>query len=258
VARPRPRRAWVRPAGSRAHQYLHRVPTGTKAGSQQRVTSPRGGSPHGATRWKGEPAHRASGATRVRRDARRRGAGCSPALLADSSRTQTWREHWDDTAWGSHDPRLPLARRDAASPMGRRRRDALGHGRLEGTRTGRLRRGAVQEEGMAALVLTAGRRWSRCRLDVGGGAASRFTVVLCSGPALPRSRSPPSPSGSSLPRPAPAATRRRRRASVSRLASSSPAPPLLLSPSDGGSGKGQKPQYGLVAVALWRLPSPCF
>jgi hypothetical protein len=112
--------------------------------------------------------------------------------------------------------------------MGRRRRDALGHGRLEGTRTGRLRRGAVQEEGMVALVLTAGRRWSRCRLDVGGGAASRFTVVLCSGPALPRSRSPPSPSGSSLPRPAPAATRRRRRASVSRLASSSPTPPFFF------------------------------
>jgi hypothetical protein len=38
--------------------------------------------------------------------------------------TQLWRKHWDDAAWGSHDPRLPLAQRDAAAPMGRRRRGA--------------------------------------------------------------------------------------------------------------------------------------
>jgi hypothetical protein len=64
-----------------------------------------------------------------------------------------------------------------------------------------------------ASVLTAGRRWSRCRLDVGGGAASTsgFTVVSCSAPAPPRPRSPLPPSGSSRPRPASAATRRRRR-----------------------------------------------
>jgi hypothetical protein len=63
----------------------NRKPHGTKAGSQQRITSSRGGSPRGATRRKGEPAHRAGGATRVRRDARRRGAGCSPALPAEVS-----------------------------------------------------------------------------------------------------------------------------------------------------------------------------
>jgi hypothetical protein len=38
--------------------------------------------------------------------------------------SQTWRRHWDNTAWGSHGPRFPPARRDTASPMGRRRRGA--------------------------------------------------------------------------------------------------------------------------------------
>jgi hypothetical protein len=38
--------------------------------------------------------------------------------------SQTWRRHWDNTAWGSHGPRFPPARRDAASPMGKRRRGA--------------------------------------------------------------------------------------------------------------------------------------
>jgi hypothetical protein len=235
-------------------------PTARRPGHSRASHAPATALPEARRGGKGDPAHRAGGAMHVRRGARRRGAGCSPALPADFLRTQPWRKHRDDAAWGSHGPRPPLARRDAASPMWRRRRDALGHGRLEGTRTGRLIGGAVQEEGKVASVLTAGRRWSRCRLDVGGGAASasRFTVVPCSGPAPPRSRSPPSPSGSSLPRPASAATRRRRRASVSRLASSSPTSPLLLPPPAVRLREGAKPQCGLVAVVHWRLPSSRF
>jgi hypothetical protein len=64
-----------------------------------------------------------------------------------------------------------------------------------------------------ATVLTAGRRCSRRRLGVGGGAASvsMFTVAPRSGPAPPRSRTAPPSSGSSRPRHSSAATRRRRR-----------------------------------------------
>jgi hypothetical protein len=76
VARPRPWRAWVRPAGPRAHQHLQQKILGTKASSWTGNSRPRGGSPRDATRRKiGVPAQRAGGATRVRRSARRRGAG---------------------------------------------------------------------------------------------------------------------------------------------------------------------------------------
>jgi hypothetical protein len=76
VARPRPWRAWVRPAGPRAHQHLQQKILGMKASSWTGNSRPRGGSPRDATRRKiGVPAQRAGGATRVRRSARRRGAG---------------------------------------------------------------------------------------------------------------------------------------------------------------------------------------
>jgi hypothetical protein len=72
VARPRPWRAWVRPAGSRAHQHLQQITHGTKAGSQQSFSCPRGGSPRGATRRKGRTC-----SPGWRRDAR--SAWCSTA-----------------------------------------------------------------------------------------------------------------------------------------------------------------------------------
>jgi hypothetical protein len=40
AAGPRPWRAWVRPAGARAHHHLHQHIHGTKAGSQQRISNP--------------------------------------------------------------------------------------------------------------------------------------------------------------------------------------------------------------------------
>jgi hypothetical protein len=71
---------------------------------------------------------------------------------------------------------------------------------------------AAQGGGMAT-ALTAGRRCSRRRLRVGGGAASvsMFTVAPRSGPAPPRSRTAPPSSGSSRPCHSAAAMRRRRR-----------------------------------------------
>jgi hypothetical protein len=64
-----------------------------------------------------------------------------------------------------------------------------------------------------ATALTAGRRCSRRRLGVGGGAASvsMFTVAPRSGPAPPRSRTAPPSSGSSRPLHSAAAMRQRRR-----------------------------------------------
>jgi hypothetical protein len=80
--------------------------------------------------------------------------------------------------------------------------------------------------GGMATALTAGRRCSRRRLGVGGGAASvsMFTVAPRPGPAPPRSRTAPPSSGSSRPRHSVAATRRRRRGSPAFTAP----PPLLL------------------------------
>jgi hypothetical protein len=68
------------------------------------------------------PARRTCGATRVRRRARRRGAGWPSAILENLPKHQTWRERSVDAAWGSHGPRFPPARHDTASSMGRRRR----------------------------------------------------------------------------------------------------------------------------------------
>jgi hypothetical protein len=84
VAGPRPWRAGVRPAGACAHHHLQQDTHGTKAGSRLSITSPPAAArPETRRGGKGDPAHRAGGATRVRRGARRRGAGCSPALPAD-------------------------------------------------------------------------------------------------------------------------------------------------------------------------------
>jgi hypothetical protein len=98
-----------------------------------------------------------------------------------------------------------------------------------------------------ATVLTAGRRCSRRRLDVVGGAASVFTVAPRSGPAPPRSRTASPSSGSSRSRRFPAATRWRDAAHG--------LPPLLLLFSHSplpftyrrrGHWKGAKPHCGLV------------
>jgi hypothetical protein len=108
-----------------------------------------------------------------------------------------------------------------------------------------------------ATALTAGRRCSRRRLGLGGGAASvsMFTVAPRSGPAPPRSRTAPPTSGSSRPRHSAAATRRRRRGTPAFTAPR----PLLLPPSlplplrRRGSGRGQNPNVG-----WWRwTTAPC-
>jgi hypothetical protein len=105
---------------------------------------------HGA---KGTLHIRAGGASRARRGARRRGAtrGDPPAHLQRRQESpQKRRQLWDITAWGSQDPRLPLhsaTRRDAASPMGRRRRARTNRGGSKArSQAARLRRPAQGEE----------------------------------------------------------------------------------------------------------------
>jgi hypothetical protein len=97
-------------------------------------------------------------------------------------------------------------------------------------------------------VLTAGRRCSRRRLGVGGGAASVsvFTAASRSGPAPPRSRMAPPSSGSSRPRQSSAATRRRRRgARSSSVPPSSSSTLPSLSPIGGAAlERGQNPNVG--------------
>jgi hypothetical protein len=83
---------------------------------------------------------------------------------------QTWRERSVDAAWGSHGPRFPPARHDAASSMGRRRRGALGNWRLEGTPTNRdkARRrrkgeGWPRRSQRVGGVVVAGLAWAAAR-----------------------------------------------------------------------------------------------
>jgi hypothetical protein len=83
VARPRPRRAWVRPAGSAHTNTCNGKPTARRPGHSEASQAPAAARPEARRGGKGEPAHRAGGAMRVRRGARRRGVGCSPALPAD-------------------------------------------------------------------------------------------------------------------------------------------------------------------------------
>jgi hypothetical protein len=174
-----------------------------------------------------------------------------PSPTCKSSLNPRRRQHWNVTAWGSHDPRLPRARRDAASPMGRRRRDALGQGRLDGTRTGKkinttgarrreerpwrsLRVGGVD---IAGLAWVAARRW-----------CPRRRLLPCSGPAplRPRTASPPRLAPHGL---VPLRRRRAGGGAAQQLL------PLLLyfstfpppaSPS-AAAMEGAKPQCGLVA-----------
>jgi hypothetical protein len=136
---------------------------------------------------------------------------------------QTWREHLVDAAWGSHGPRLPPARHDAASSMGRRRRDALGSWRLEGTPTDRDKarrrrkgKGWPRRSQRVGGVVVAGSAWAaarrRCRCSRWRPAPVR---LLLGHVRL-------------LPRPAPRdlVTPRRRRAGGG--AAHRPSPPLLL------------------------------
>jgi hypothetical protein len=119
----------VRPAGARAHPHLQqKTPrhegrvTAAHHKPPRRLASRRDEAER-ANLFTGLAARRAFG-TMLDGAAR----GVPQPFLQMFPRTQIWRKHWDDAAWGSHDPRLPLAQRDAASPMRRRRRDALGHG----------------------------------------------------------------------------------------------------------------------------------
>jgi hypothetical protein len=101
---------------------------------------------------------RAGGASRARRGVRRRSAqrrgatrGDPPAHLQKRQEAPQRRQQpWVITAWGSPDPRLPLhsaTRRDAASPMGRRRRARTnGGGSKARTQASRLGRTAHGEE----------------------------------------------------------------------------------------------------------------
>jgi hypothetical protein len=267
VARPRPRPR-VGAAGRlpRAPEPAQK-PTAQRPGSHHKTRKPLRRLTSRRATAKGKPIHRAGGATRVRRGARRRGTrrrdtGCSPSPTCRCSLNPNWRQHWDVTAWGSHDPRLPLARRDAASPMGRRRRDALRQGRLEGTRTGRTinATGARRREGRPRCSLRVG------GVDVAGLAwvaarrrCPRRRSIPCSGPAPLRSRTAPPP------RPAPhelvPPPQQRAGGGARRFPASPLLPQLPLSSSPlrrSGTGKGAKPQSGLVAVALWHLPTPPF
>jgi hypothetical protein len=119
--------------------------------------------------------------------------GVFPSLSCRSSlRPKNWRKHWDDAAWGSHVPRLPLAHRDAAAPMGRRRRDALGHGgSMARAQAGKVRYGARRKEsGLGAhsgstVKSSQTRCGRRCGVgvEVHGGALLRYgflSVALAS------------------------------------------------------------------------------
>jgi hypothetical protein len=134
AAEPRPWRAWVRPAGARAHLHLHQHIHGTKAGfTAAQNTAKR------ARLTSGLAARHALGAAHdgaAHSDAAR---GCFPALPAEATRPPKRRLLWDVTAWGSHDPRLPLVQRNAARrgvTHGEAAARALGQRRLEGSHTG--------------------------------------------------------------------------------------------------------------------------
>jgi hypothetical protein len=120
--------------------------------------------------------------------------------------------------------------------MGKRRRDALGKRRLEGAPTDENKLRDQRKEKGVVTMLTAGRRCSRLRLGVGGGAASLFTAASAPVRLLRSRAAPPSP-GSSRPRQASAATRRRRRG-----APSFTAPPPLAA-----LERGQNPNVGSLA-----------
>jgi hypothetical protein len=202
AAGPRPWRAWVRPAGARAHHHLQQPTHGTKAGfTAARDTaqnacwrcptgdeatatarmgaagrrprhqilrkSPRlrgrvhitrhastcGGSPRGALRRKGQA--RSPGWRRVARSARRttarhptarHGVFPQPHLQKLQEPHRNGDSTGGVTAWGSHDPRLPLTRRDTASPLGRRRRARSDRGgSMARAQAGHLRRPAQGE-----------------------------------------------------------------------------------------------------------------
>jgi hypothetical protein len=94
VTRPRPRRAWVRPAGARATRSCAKV-HGSEAGfTSQDTQAP--AAAHLAARYgeKGKLDPRAGGASRARRGARRRGTrrrdtGCSPSPTCKNSKNPT-------------------------------------------------------------------------------------------------------------------------------------------------------------------------
>jgi hypothetical protein len=131
--------------------------------------------------------------------------------------------------------------------MGKRRRDALGKRRLEGAPTDKNKIRDRRKEKGVATMLTAGRRCSRRRLGVGGGAASVFTAA--SAPVrLLRGHE------RRLPRPAPRVPVKPQQRRAGGGAAHRLSPPLLLflySPLPlpyrrRGTGKGAKPQCGLV------------
>jgi hypothetical protein len=197
VARPRPR-SRMGAAGRFPHApEPAQKPTAQRPGSHHQTRKPlrrltsRRATAKRANLFSGLAVRRAFGAAHDGATPDGATRGVPPALPAEAPRTRKKRrQHWDVTAWGSHDPRLPLARRDAASPMGRRRRGALGQRRLDGTRTGRttMATGARRSEGRP-----------RCSPWVGGvGVAGLAWVAVrrrcprrrsfpCSGPAPLRS-----------------------------------------------------------------------
>jgi hypothetical protein len=115
AAGPRPWRAWVRPAGARAHHHLHQITLGTKAGSQHKPRSPPAARPGTARRRQGpdSPAWPAPSQTPGKGDGSRPGfsAGVrwlrhrvSPELLQNGVTAKTTnqkrdaRGHPDSTA----------------------------------------------------------------------------------------------------------------------------------------------------------------
>jgi hypothetical protein len=105
--------------------------------------------------------------------------------------------------------------------MGKQRRDALGKRRLEGAPTDKNKIRDRRKEKGVATMLTAGRRCSRRRLGVGGGAASVFTAA--SAPVrLLRGHE------RRLPRPAPRVPVKPQQRRAGGGAAHRPSPPLLL------------------------------
>jgi hypothetical protein len=223
-----------RPGHSNASQALPRQLTQELAAAERQTCSP-------GWRRDARPARR----TTAQRTTTRHGGFPSPTCR--STLIPKRRQHRDVTTWGSLDPRLPLARRGTASPMGRRRRGALGQRRLDGTRTGRTtmatgaRRGEgrprcspwVGGVGVAGLAWVAAQR--RC---------PRRRSIPCSGPAPLRSRTAPPP------RPAPhelvLPPQQRAGGGARRFPTSPPLPhfPLLLPPPMAALRRGKNPNVG--------------
>jgi hypothetical protein len=113
---------------------------------------------------KGVPAQRAGGATRVRRRARRRGAGWPSAHTITTARTQTWRD--------TGSTRLGVATAPGSRRQGATRRRPWGDGGATRSATGgskarphtETRKGDGAREKEKATALTAGRRCRRSRV----------------------------------------------------------------------------------------------